>query len=108
MASLRFEQGCHHGLETQQHHQAAADLATDGEGQKNPIRSWSAAASGLRSRILSHPATLCCTFAPAPAVTASIRLASSPGARELFTRRDTGQHCSTSVRASDFEAGCAP
>jgi hypothetical protein len=31
MASLRFEQGCHHGLETQQHHQAAADLATNGE-----------------------------------------------------------------------------
>jgi hypothetical protein len=43
--------------------------------------------------------TCSCTSPPAPTATASIRLGSSSGARELFTRRDTGQHRNTSFAA---------
>jgi hypothetical protein len=43
--------------------------------------------------------SICCTSPPAPTATASIRVGSSSGARELFTRRDTGQHCNTSLAA---------
>jgi hypothetical protein len=38
----------------------------------------------------------------------SIKLASSSGARELFTRRDTGQHCSTSFAAASRCRGRVP
>jgi hypothetical protein len=37
--------------------------------------------------------------------TRSIRLGSSAGARELLTRRDTGQRCSTSFAAGLSNAG---
>jgi hypothetical protein len=43
--------------------------------------------------------SICCTSPPAPTATASIRVGSSSGARELLTRRDTGQHCNTSLAA---------
>src|ERR1700730_18647557 len=56
---------------------------------------WSRSQEFREERPATDHTCICCTFSPAIG-TASIRLASSSGARELFTRRETGQHCSTS------------